>query len=327
MKHTIFGKSGLDVSRIAFGTWQLGGDWGPTDTHAATRAIRLAAERGVTFFDTAQAYGFGRSEQLLAAALRGLPRDQLVIATKGGSGPDERGRARRQPAVDSPGSRSQPPGVGHRLHRPLPGALARSRHPLRGDRRGAGQARRRRQDPPRRGLELRRPADGGVQRHPADRDGAAAVPPVPPGHRSRVAALHRRPRHRRPGVRPAGPRTAGRTPGSGTRFAPGDWRSKSPAFHGDTFLRNLRAVDRLRQLATGELGVTLAQLAVAWTLANPAVHVAIVGTRDPAHIDESPRRRRSRTRRAGHGAGRPRSWPTPSRWAAHRPRDVKGAPS
>jgi hypothetical protein len=43
----------------------------------------------------------------------------------------------------------------------------------------------------------------------------------------------------------------------------------------------------LRQLATDELGITLAQLAIAWTLANPAVHVAIVGTRDPNHVDEA----------------------------------------
>jgi aryl-alcohol dehydrogenase-like predicted oxidoreductase len=57
--------------------------------------------------------------------------------------------------------------------------------------------------------------------------------------------------------------------------------------HGDSFGRNLRAVDRLRQFADQELGITLAQLAVAWTLHNTAVHVAIVGTRDPNHVDEA----------------------------------------
>ncbi len=58
-------------------------------------------------------------------------------------------------------------------------------------------------------------------------------------------------------------------------------------FHGEPFERNLRTVERLRQLANQELGVTLAQLAVAWTLQNPAVHVAIVGTRNPNHVDEA----------------------------------------
>lgn len=43
----------------------------------------------------------------------------------------------------------------------------------------------------------------------------------------------------------------------------------------------------MRQLATDELGISLAQLAIVWTLTNPAVHVAIVGTRDPNHVDEA----------------------------------------
>src|SRR5882757_6206937 len=87
MKTTTLGRSSLVVSRIAFGTWQLGGDWGQFDEAVAIRAIRRARELGVNFFDTAQAYGFGASERLLSKALRGelaSSRDQLVIATKGG---------------------------------------------------------------------------------------------------------------------------------------------------------------------------------------------------------------------------------------------------
>ena len=75
--------------------------------------------------------------------------------------------------------------------------------------------------------------------------------------------------------------------GPGTKFAATDWRSKSPIFKGDAYARNLEVVAQLRQLATQELGITLPQLATAWTLSNPAVHVAIVGTRDPDHIDEA----------------------------------------
>src|SRR5260370_11943269 len=87
MQYTTLGRSGLRVSRIAFGTWQLGGDWGPTDESAAITAIQRAADQGVTLFDTAQAYGFGTSEQLLAKAVAGLDRDKLVIATKSGLRP------------------------------------------------------------------------------------------------------------------------------------------------------------------------------------------------------------------------------------------------
>src|SRR6478735_1251166 len=87
METITLGRTGLAVSRIAFGTWQLGGDWGRFDEAAAVAAIRRARELGVNFFDTAQAYGFGASERLLGTALRDeltRERDELVIATKGG---------------------------------------------------------------------------------------------------------------------------------------------------------------------------------------------------------------------------------------------------
>src|SRR6202035_4869106 len=83
MQHIRLGRSGLNVSRIAFGTWQLGGDWGATDEEAAIRAIRHAHDQGINFFDTAQGYGFGASERLLAKALDGDRREDVVIATKG----------------------------------------------------------------------------------------------------------------------------------------------------------------------------------------------------------------------------------------------------
>ena len=87
LQQTRLGRSDLRVSPIAFGTWQLGGDWGATDEPAAIHAIRYAYDRGINFFDTAQGYGFGASEQLLAKAIRGYPRESVVIATKGGLRP------------------------------------------------------------------------------------------------------------------------------------------------------------------------------------------------------------------------------------------------
>jgi len=71
------------------------------------------------------------------------------------------------------------------------------------------------------------------------------------------------------------------------RFPEGDWRAQSPDFTGDAFARNLRIVAALEQLANNELGVPISRLAVAWALANPAVHVAIIGTRDAKHVDDA----------------------------------------
>lgn len=69
MNTVTLGMTGLEVTPIAFGTWQLGGDWGAFDEHEAITAIRHARELGINVFDTAQAYGFGASERLLGRAL------------------------------------------------------------------------------------------------------------------------------------------------------------------------------------------------------------------------------------------------------------------
>ena len=71
---------------------------------------------------------------------------------------------------------------------------------------------------------------------------------------------------------------------SDTTFAPDDWRAKSPDFTGETLRRNLQVVERLREFAR-ERAVTLPELAVAWTLADPAVDVSIVGARRPSQLE------------------------------------------
>jgi aryl-alcohol dehydrogenase-like predicted oxidoreductase len=70
-----------------------------------------------------------------------------------------------------------------------------------------------------------------------------------------------------------------------TTFAPGDWRGRSDMFTGAGFERNLQTVAELDKFSRDELGVSVDQLATAWTLANPAVQVAIIGTRRAVHVD------------------------------------------
>ena len=80
------GASGLSASRIALGTWAIGG-WmwgGNTDLEESIRTIRSAIERGITLIDTAPVYGFGRSEEIVGMALAEGLRDRAVIATKVG---------------------------------------------------------------------------------------------------------------------------------------------------------------------------------------------------------------------------------------------------
>lgn len=84
MRTRPLGRTGVLVSEIGFGGWSIGGkDYGPTYDRESVLAIHKALEVGVTFFDTADMYGEGRSERLLGEALAGME-GRVVIATKGG---------------------------------------------------------------------------------------------------------------------------------------------------------------------------------------------------------------------------------------------------
>jgi aryl-alcohol dehydrogenase-like predicted oxidoreductase len=74
----------MDLPKIGLGCWELGGGdyWGPTSQAEADAIVREAVELGVTYFDTAEAYNEGRSEESLGIALRGIPREQVTIGTK-----------------------------------------------------------------------------------------------------------------------------------------------------------------------------------------------------------------------------------------------------
>ncbi len=78
------GKTGLPVSVVGLGCWQLGAGWGEVTDADAMETLHAAADSGVTFFDTADAYGDGRSERFIARLLKERPGEGLVVATKCG---------------------------------------------------------------------------------------------------------------------------------------------------------------------------------------------------------------------------------------------------
>ena len=71
MEHRQFGRTGLKVSAIGFGCWEIGGTYGRIDESQFQRAVAQAIDSGITCFDTAEAYGMGLSEEALARALAG----------------------------------------------------------------------------------------------------------------------------------------------------------------------------------------------------------------------------------------------------------------
>lgn len=86
MQYKKLGKRGPLVSTIGFGAWAIGGvHWGKTDDEVSMKAIHEAIDQGVTLIDTADVYGFGHSEELIARVIRDRGKQNLVIATKAGS--------------------------------------------------------------------------------------------------------------------------------------------------------------------------------------------------------------------------------------------------
>jgi aryl-alcohol dehydrogenase-like predicted oxidoreductase len=287
MERVTLGMTHLEVSPICFGTWQLGGDWGAFDKREAIEAIQRARELGINFFDSAAAYGWGASEKILGRALAdelGSNRDELVIATKGGLRMEgDRLTRDSSPSAlrDGVEASLRALGVDHidvyQLHWPDPNTpLAETAKALQGL------------------------VDEGKIRHV----GASNFSPQQMAEFARTRPLetlqpvyHLFRREVEDEVLPYcaehdigvfvyAPLGHGLLTGTMTedqRFAEGDWRAGSSLFRGDAFKRNLGVVDELKAFAE-ERRLTISQLAVAWVLANPAVHAAIVGTRNPAHI-------------------------------------------
>lgn len=288
MDYTRLGETELEVSRICFGTWQLGGEWGPIDVDDAIAAIRRALELGINFFDTAQAYGYGISEARLAEALRPElehRRDEIVLATKGGLRPVAGGTARdagrdwlRRGLEESLQHLHTDYVDLYQVHWPDPSTPAAET---------AGA--------------LAEFIDEGTVRYIGVSNYSAKEMQAlerhieldalqPPYH------LFRRDveKHVLPycwahgvGTLVYGPLAHGLLGGrytESTRFPDADWRSRSSAFSGHDFRRNLAVVERLNAFAD-DRDMTVAQLAIAWTLSHPAVDVAIVGCRRREQVD------------------------------------------
>jgi aryl-alcohol dehydrogenase-like predicted oxidoreductase len=84
VQYRTLGKTGLRVSAISFGAWAIGGSWGAVDDEESMRTLHAAIDSGVNFIDTADVYGDGRSERLVAHLRRERPGETIYVATKAG---------------------------------------------------------------------------------------------------------------------------------------------------------------------------------------------------------------------------------------------------
>jgi aryl-alcohol dehydrogenase-like predicted oxidoreductase len=284
------GRTDLHVSRLAFGTWSFGGDWGPVQVEDGKAAIRTALDLGINFFDTAQAYGFGASEQMLGEALQPeirAHRDEVVLATKGGLRKQGDQLVRdSSPASLRQGLELSLRALGtdvidlYQVHWPDPNtpfdetAEALDAFVKEGKVRYIGvsnfDAAQMACFEQTRKIDTLQPPY-----HLFRRDIETSI--LPYAVRNRI------------GVLIYGPLAHGLLTGKftpNTPFAAGDWRSKSPMFQGEQLRRNLQTVRDLQRFAE-QREFPVGQLAIAWTLANPAVDVAIVGARTPSQIQQT----------------------------------------
>jgi aryl-alcohol dehydrogenase-like predicted oxidoreductase len=295
---TRLGQTGMLLTRVGFGAWAIGGGdwafaWGNQDDAASIAAIRHAVESGVNWIDTAAVYGLGHSEEVVAAALAGLPAaDRPYVFTKGGLVWDPADRSAAPRRVGSPAS----------LRAEVEASLRR----LRVDRIDLYQMHWPAQDGTpveaywQAFTDLKREGKiraAGLSNHnvfqleEAEEVGAvdAIQPPFSLIHRDAADDVLLWAREHDAGAIVYSPMASGLLTGSFTadraaRLQPGDWRAGHPDFTEPALSANLALADALRPVAERH-GVTPAAVAVAWTLAFPGVTGAIVGARSPEQVD------------------------------------------
>ena len=292
LKTTQLGQTGLEITRVGFGAWAIGGGgwefgWGPQQDERSIAAIHRALELGVNWIDTAAAYGFGHSEQVVGRALQGVA-DRPLLFTKASllEGPDRRvvHSLKRDSILREAHASLERLGVDaidlYQIHWPIPdedieegwAAFAELRE--QGLVRHIGvsnfdveQLRRIGQIAP---VETLQPQysliERGIEREIlpfAEQEGIGVIAYSPMGSGLLTGAMTRE-------------RIAG--------LPDDDWRKHDERFREPELTRNLDLVERISVVADQHDTVPGA-VAIAWTLHNQAVDGAIVGFRSPEQVD------------------------------------------
>lgn len=291
MEYVKLGQTDLEVSVVTFGCWAMGGrDWGEADDEAAVAAARHAFDLGINFFDTADIYGVGHSEELLREAFGA--RDDVFITTKGGQWWNAPGGFRR--TVDPSYLRRAVEYSLRRLGREVIDLYQIHWPPEDGTKIEDGVTA---LDDLRRRGKIRYL---GVSNFSAAHHEAAlsiaqiytSQPPLNLFQQKSLADPIPFCREHNIAVMVYSPMAMGLLTGKyreGHKFPSNDVRSNPFAgnlFGPDVFPRHVRIVHRLKEVAS-ESDHTVGQLAVNWVLSQPGVTVALVGAKNPKQVDEN----------------------------------------
>lgn len=293
------GTTDMAITRVGFGAWAIGGGdwafaWGQQDDGESIAAIRHAVERGINWIDTAAVYGLGHSEEVVARALSGMPaNDRPYVFTKCGLIWDDRDRKSSPRRVGDPASLRREVEASlrrlgveridlYQMHWPAEDGTAIEAYW---------------------GTLLDLKAEGkvravGLSNHDAAQLAAAErvghvdtlQPPFSAIRRKAASAELPWCAEHETGVIVYSPMQSGLLSGAFTaeraaQLSSDDWRSRSPEFRGESLGRNLALAEALKPIAARR-NASVASVAVAWTLAWPAVTGAIVGARRPSQVDD-----------------------------------------
>ena len=293
MEYVKLGKTDLRISRVGFGCEPLGGvDWGRVDDKESISAVRRGLHLGITFFDTADVYGLGRSEEMLSRAL-GKQRHDVVIATKFGVNWRRNPKGGRANAFrDSSPQRVVEALEGslrrlridcvplYQIHWPDPSTpISRTMETL-AKCQEAGKIR-----------------YIGCSNFPADlireADGAYCLHSVQANYNVAERAIEGEIsdccKELGIAVLAYGCLAQGLLTGKygpSTRFESNDRRSRLEKFQGKNFARFLVLVDKLRDIGV-RYGKTPSQVAIRWILENPLIACAICGVKKAEQIEEN----------------------------------------
>lgn len=296
MEYRPFGETGISVSTIGFGCWEIGGTYGPIDATQFDRAVHRGLDAGINCFDTAEAYGMGVSEQALGRAL-GARRHDVCLVTKVGVGypeaPNRRDSSRAR-IIASLEQSLRNLATDHAdvylIHWPDPNTPFDETFRALDDIVRSGKARyvgvsNFRLSQLEECMKLRRIDVVQYGWNMFDRRMRREIFPWCMANGVGVMAY---------GSLAYGLLTGAFTPDM--EFDEMDWRSKRGAlgslnlfrtmFGPDHFPQNLRVVEELKPLAA-KYGKSLPQFALRWTLSHPAIATGLVGFRRPEEVSEN----------------------------------------
>ena len=286
------GTTDLEITRVGLGAWAIGGGgwefgWGPQDDAESLRAIDRALELGVNWIDTAAAYGFGRSEAVVGAAIAGLdPRPYVFTKASLLEGPERRVRhsLKRDSILREAHASLERLGIDaidlYQIHWPIPEADIEEGWAALAELKEQGLVR-----------------HIGVSNFDVEQlrriQQIAPVETLQPQYSLVVREIEQEilPFCEREGIGVIvySPMSSGLLTGKMTRerianLPDDDWRRTDERFQEPQLSRHLALVERLQAVAD-RYDTTPGAAAVAWTLRNPAVDGAIVGFRRPDQVD------------------------------------------